>query len=460
MKKSAIILAAGDGKRMKSARPKVLCEVLEEPMLGWILDSVTAAGFTPKEIGIVIGNGAEAVTDYLAKRGFLKTYLQSERRGTGHAVLMALPLVEESEDVLVFNGDMPFVDAETIADALALHQKNGNGVTVVSAELSDPFGYGRIVLDDQGAFRAIVEEKNCTPEEAAIREINAGVYWFKAGALKDALLRLAPNPVSGEYYLTDTIELILAAGGRAEVYRARNADLVLGANSRADLLALNETARRKVIDKHLENGVEFLSTDGVIIGKDVRIGRDTKILPNTILRGTTEIGEGCIIGPSSVIENCRVGDGVVLNAVQAYSAEIRDRAKVGPFAHLRPGTILHEGVKIGDFVEVKNSEIGENTSAGHLTYIGDSDVGRGVNFGCGCVTANYDGINKYRTVIGDDAFIGCNTNLVAPVEIGANASTGAGSTITGNVPADGLAVERADTRIVEHWQKNKLRPKR
>lgn len=460
MKQCAVILAAGDGKRMKSAHPKVLCEVLEKPMLGWILDSVAEAGFSPKEVGIVIGNGAEEVTDYLARRGFLQTYLQSERKGTGHAVRQALPLIAESENVLVFNGDMPFVDAKTIRGALELHQKNKNGVTVVSAEIADPFGYGRILRGADGEFLAIVEQKNCTEEQARIAEINAGVYWFGGEALRAALEKLSPNPVSGEFYLTDTVELIRAAGGRAECFRAENADLVLGANSRADLLSLNGIARRRVIEKHLENGVEFLSTDGVIIGKDVKIGRDTKIFPNTILRGTTEIGEDCAIGPSSVIENCRVGNGVVLNAVQAYSAEIRDRAKVGPFAHLRPGTILHEGVKIGDFVEVKNSEIGKNTSAGHLTYIGDSDVGCGVNFGCGCVTANYDGINKYRTVIGDHAFIGCNTNLVAPVEIGANATTGAGSTITGNVPADGLAVERADTRIIEHWEKNSKRIKK
>lgn len=460
MKQCAVILAAGDGKRMRSAHPKVLCEVLEEPMLGWILDSVTGAGFSPKEIGIVIGNGAGEVTDYLAKRGFLQTYLQSERKGTGHAVRQALPLIEQSENVLVFNGDMPFVDAETILSALELHQKNKNGVTVVSAKIAEPFGYGRIFRGADGEFLSIIEQKNCTEEQARIAEINAGVYWFDGKALRAALEKLAPNPLSGEYYLTDTVELIRAAGGRAECFRAKNADLVLGANSRADLLALNELARKRVIEKHLENGVEFLCTDGVLIGKDVKIGRDTKIFPNTILRGTTEIGEDCAIGPASILENCRVGNGVVLNAVQAYSAEIHDHVKAGPFVHLRPGTILHEGVKIGDFVEVKNSEVGENTAIAHLTYIGDSDVGRGVNFGCGCVTANYDGINKYRTVIGDHAFIGCNTNLIAPVEIGENATTGAGSTITGNIPADSLAVERADTRIIEHWEKNSKRIKK
>lgn len=460
MKQCAVILAAGDGKRMKSAHPKVLCEVLEQPMLGWILDSVTGAGFSPKEIGIVIGSGAEEVTDYLSRRGFLQTYLQSERKGTGHAVRQALPLIEQSENVLVFNGDMPFVDVRTITDALRLHEENGNAVTVVSSELNDPTGYGRIVRGESGEFLSIVEQKDCTDGQRAIAEVNAGVYWFNGKALSDALSRLSPNPITGEYYLTDTVSLIREKGGRAECFTAENPDLVLGANDRKGLLMLNEVARLRIFEEHLANGVEFLSVDGVIIGKDVKIGRDTRILPNTILRGTTEIGEGCVIGPSCVIENCRVGNGVVLNAVQAYSAEIRDHAKVGPFAHLRPGTILHEGVKIGDFVEVKNSEIGENTSAGHLTYIGDSDVGRGVNFGCGCVTANYDGINKYRTVIGDHAFIGCNTNLVAPVEIGANATTGAGSTITGNVPADGLAVERADTRVIEHWEKNKLRKKK
>ena len=216
----------------------------------------------------------------------------------------------------------------------------------------------------------------------------------------------------------------------------------------------------RIIEGLLDEGVEFVSTDGIIIGRNVKIGQDTVILPGTILRGNTVIGENCVIGPNSLIENCRIGNGVTLNNVQAYDSRVCDRVKAGPFVQLRPGTVLHDGVKIGDFVEIKNSEIGINTAVAHLTYLGDSDVGKGVNFGCGCVTANYDGINKYRTKIGDHAFIGCNTNLIAPVEIGENAATAAGSTITDYVPPDSLAVERAQTKIIEHWEKNSKRKKK
>ncbi|MBP5604049.1 MAG: bifunctional UDP-N-acetylglucosamine diphosphorylase/glucosamine-1-phosphate N-acetyltransferase GlmU, partial [Ruminiclostridium sp.] len=220
------------------------------------------------------------------------------------------------------------------------------------------------------------------------------------------------------------------------------------------------TAKMQVIGKLLAEGVEFVSADGIIIGRKVKIGQDTLILPGTIIRGNTVIGEGCTIGPNSLIENCKIGNSVILNSVQAYESRICDNVKAGPFVQLRPGTTLHDGVKIGDFVEIKNSEIGRNTAVAHLTYVGDSDVGKGVNFGCGCVTANYDGINKYRTKIGDNAFIGCNTNLIAPVEIGENAATAAGSTITMPVPPDSLAIERSQARIIDHWEKNSQRKKK
>ncbi len=457
---SAIILAAGEGKRMKSSLPKVLCRVLEEPMLGWVLDSVTEAGFSAESVGIIVGNGAEKVTEYMSEKGFSRAFLQSERKGTGHAVMQATPLISESENVLILCGDAPFIDAETIKSSLEEHISAKNAVTVVTAEVDDPTGYGRIICDKNGAFSCITEQKDCTEAEKKIREINSGVYWFSAKALAEALPKLSTANASGEYYLTDTIEILRADGHNAGVYRTDNPQIVLGANTRANLLALNELARKNVINKHLENGVEFICTDGIIIGKNVEIGAQTLIYPNTILRGAVKIGRGCIIGPNSVVEKTVVGDNSILNNVQAYDSAVGNDVKVGPFVQLRPGTILHDGVKIGDFVEVKNSEIGEKTCIAHLTYIGDSDVGQDVNFGCGCVTANYDGINKFRTVIGNHAFIGCNTNLVAPVEIGENATTGAGSTITGNVPADSLAVERTDTKIIEHWEKNSRRKRK
>ena len=242
--------------------------------------------------------------------------------------------------------------------------------------------------------------------------------------------------------------------------KAANPDIVLGANTRGALLELNQLARLRKLSRLMDEGVSFITLDGIIIGTDVRIGCDTTILPNTVILGNTTIGKGCTIGANSHIENCTIGDNVQLNNVQAYDSVVENNVKIGPFAQLRPGTTIREGVKIGDFVEIKNSDIGVNTAVAHLTYVGDSDVGRGVNFGCGCVTANYDGINKFRTKIGDHAFIGCNTNLIAPVEVGENASTAAGSTVTKNVPDNSLAVERGQMRVIENWGKNALRKKK
>ena len=456
----AIILAAGDGKRMKSAKPKVLCEVLGDPMLGWVLDSVRNAGIPEDKVGVVIGNGAETVKSYLAEKGEYRTFMQAERKGTGHAVMQAEEMLKEGENVLVLCGDAPFVDADTILAALNKHTHRCNDVTAVTAVLPDPGSYGRVLRDTNGAFAGIVESKDCTLVQLGITEVNSGVYWFRAEALRQALAKLTYDNKAGEYYLTDTVGIIRADGGKAGTYTAEDTDIVLGANSRSDLLRLNIIAKMRIIEGLLDEGVEFVSTDGIIIGRNVKIGQDTVILPGTILRGNTVIGENCVIGPNSLIENCRIGNGVTLNNVQAYDSRVCDRVKAGPFVQLRPGTVLHDGVKIGDFVEIKNSEIGINTAVAHLTYLGDSDVGKGVNFGCGCVTANYDGINKYRTKIGDHAFIGCNTNLIAPVEIGENAATAAGSTITDYVPPDSLAVERAQTKIIEHWEKNSKRKKK
>ncbi len=457
MKIGAIILAAGDGTRMKSSKPKVMCEVLEEPMIGWVVDSLYEADFTAENIGAVVGNGAEIVEKYLSTREITRTFLQAERKGTGHAVMQAAEMLDLCDNVIILCGDAPFMDSETIKNSLNAHIETESDVTVVTAEIENPTGYGRIIRQENGTLMGIREQKDCSESEKLIKEINSGVYWFKSAALKTALPKLKTANAAGEYYLTDTVEIIRAENGKTSAFCAENGDIVLGANSRKDLLKLNTIARNAVIDKHLDNGVEFVCTDGIIIGKDVKIGRDTKILQGTILRGKTVIGENCVIGPNSIIENTKTGDNVVLNNVQAYDSKLANGVKAGPFVHLRPNTVLHDGVKIGDFVEVKNSEVGINTCIAHLTYIGDSDVGKSVNFGCGCVTANYDGVNKFRTTIGDYAFIGCNTNLIAPVEIGENATTAAGSTITKNVPPESLVIERGQAKIIENWEHNSKR---
>ena len=455
--KYAIILAAGDGKRMKSDKPKVLAQVLLYPMLGWVIDAVKAADID--NTAVIVGSHKEQVTAYLDSIGGYPSFEQKERLGTGHAVMQAMPFINEAAannaDILVACGDAPFIDAGTIAGSYEYHKAESNDVTVVSAIIDNPTGYGRIIKEN-GAFSAIVEQKDCTEEQAEIKEINSGIYWFRADKLSALRDTLGNDNAAGEYYLTDTV----AAAEKKDVYTATSSDVVLGANSRSQLAALNDTARRRKLAELLDSGVDIPLSDGIIIGKDVKIGADTVILPNTIIKGNTVIGKNCEIGPNSYIENCITEDNVTLNNVQAHDSKIDSGAKAGPFVHLRPGTHLHSGVKIGDFVEVKNSEVGINTCIAHLTYIGDSDVGKGVNFGCGCVTANYDGIKKYRTTIGDNAFIGCNTNMIAPVTIGDNATTAAGSTITKDVPADSLAVERGQTRIIENWEKNKKRIKK
>ena len=454
MKTGCIILAGGAGKRMKSEHPKVLCEVLKKPMLGWVLDAAEKSGFD--RIAVITGYKREQTEAYIKSRGGnTEVFYQAEQKGTGDAVKCAAEVLEQTDWVCVLCGDAPFIDKDTIAGALAYHKSSRANATVITAEVENPTGYGRIIRD--GAFfRAIREQKDCSPAEAEICEVNSGAYWFNSKMLLEALPKLSTNNAAGEYYLTDCIELL----GNAAAYKSENPDIVLGANSRRALYELNETARKNVLYRLMDEGVSFVSLDGIIVSPDVRIGIDTTILPNTVILGNTVIGKGCEIGANSHIEDCTIGDNVILNNVQAYSSVIEDDVKIGPFAQLRPGTTIRRGVKIGDFVEIKNSDIGENTAVAHLTYLGDSDVGRGVNFGCGCVTANYDGINKYRTQIGDHAFIGCNTNLIAPVKVGENATTAAGSTITKEVPANSLAVERGQGRGIENWGKNALRKKK
>ena len=454
MATGCVILAGGEGKRMKSERPKVLCEVLKKPMLGWVMDAASAFGFD--KTGVVTGFKRELTEGFLNSRGgAVSTYFQERQLGTGDAVKQAEELIKDTDCVCVLCGDAPFIDKETLQSSFEFHKSSGADVTVITANIGNPTGYGRIIRDGD-KFTAIREQKDCTPEEAKICEVNSGAYWFNSKALLEALPKLTTNNANGEFYLTDCVQII----GNAAAFTSENPDIVLGANTRKGLLELNEKARQKVFDKLMDDGVSFITTDGIIIGADVEIGCDTLILPNTVILGKTTIGKGCEIGANSHIEDCVIGNNVVLDNVKAIEAVVEDNVKIGPFSQLRPRTTIRRGVKIGDFVEIKNSDIGENTSVAHLTYLGDSDVGRGVNFGCGCVTANYDGVNKFRTEIGDHSFIGCNTNLIAPVKVGENATTAAGSTITKEVPPDSLAIERGETRIVENWYKNSQRKKK
>lgn len=451
-----VILAGGHGNRMKAEIPKPMLKVLDVPMLGWVIRACENADLS--RICVVTGYKAQYVEIYLNNR--YRTALQQEQLGTGHAVMQAEKFMREFEDgnTLVLCGDAPFMDAQTIREALALHEASESAVTVITAELDAPKGYGRILRTADG-IAGIVEEKDADEEQRKIHEVNSGAYWFRTSALLELLGSLSRSNAQGEYYLTDTVGLALERGWKATAYRTENTDVILGANTRKDLLALNETARQRVLEKHMENGVNFVCTDGIIIGNDVKIGAETTILPGTILKGKTTVGSKCKIGPNCLIENTTIGDHVTLNYVQAYDSVIEDAVKAGPFVHIRPNTHLKNGVKIGDFVEIKNSTVGEQTAVAHLTYVGDSDVGKKVNFGCGTVTVNYDGMTKSRCVIGDNCFIGCNTNLIAPVSLGKGAYTAAGSTVTKDVPEYALVVERADTKVKEGYSLKKLRSK-
>lgn len=462
MKKDcAVILAAGEGVRMKSAKPKVLAEVLFKPMIDWVIDRVRQSGI--EDICVVTGHMSEVVCAHLGSG--VETALQTERLGTGHAVMQAKDFISRhgSSNVLILNGDAPLIDAETISTALNFHARSGNSATVISAKVNNPFGYGRIVRDAHGALARIVEEREANEDEKAIDEVNSGVYWFSSQALLSALDRLqsyrnlSAESKNKEFYLTDALEVLLSLNLKASAFNARSADVVLGANDRVQLHELNEIGRKTQLNRLMLDGVSVPCADGILVGPDVEVGADTVILPGTIIKGRSTVGKNCVLGPNTLIENSVIGDGAVLNSVQCYDSRVESLAQIGPFVRIRPGSKIGSDVRIGNFVEIKNADIGGETKISHLTYIGDADVGRDVNIGSGCATVNFTGRDKYRTVIKDGAFIGCDNSLIAPVTIGKNAYTAAGSTITDDVPDNSLAVARARQVIKKDWV-DKKRP--
>lgn len=452
-KNCAIILAAGEGKRMASNKPKVLCEVLFKPMLEWVIDACANSKINDR--CVVAGFKSNQVIDFVGDNA--QIVLQNDRKGTAHAVKCAKSFLEQHIDgnAFVCCGDSPFLDERTIMEALDVHNKTNAAVTVITANIDMPYGYGRIVRKD-GDILAIVEEKDAKEYEKNICEINSGAYWFCIKDLLEILDNIQPLNNQNEYYLTDAIKLFIDGGKVVSGYLSQNSLIAMGANDKLSLFKLNDIYRKILIEKFMKDGVEFLSLDGVVISPNVVIGKGTQILPGTILKGNTVIGEDCVIGPNSLIEDSIVGNGSIVNSTQVYQSKIDHDVKIGPFCHIRPNSTICHSVKIGDFVEIKNSEIGAGTAVSHLTYVGDSDVGKNVNFGCGVVTINYDGVNKHRCKIEDGAFIGCNTNLVAPVVVGKDAYTGAGSTITKNVPSYALGIERGKQCNVDGFSKKKL----
>lgn len=450
--KCAVILAGGKGTRMKADCPKVMCNVLFKPMISYVVDAVKEAG--AEDICVITGYRHNEVEDYLASVDVnIKTALQEPQLGTGHAVMQAAEFIaaHADDEILILNGDGPLMDAETINKAYDYHIENKNSITLISAIVEDLNGIGHIKRDENGTLLRIVEHKDATPEEKLINESNAGCYWFNGADLQYALSNITNENVQNEYYLTDSLEILINAGKNAGAYVVENSEVVLGANDRVQLNDLNTIMRKNINNKLMVGGVDIPCTDGVMIGKDVKVGNSTVILPNTIIIGNTVIGEGCVIGPNTYIDSSQIGNDVILDNCKILDSTVEDGVDAGPFVKVRAGSVLKKGVHIGNFVEVKNSVVGEGSKSAHLTYIGDSDVGSGVNFGCGTVTCNYDGKNKSRCKIGDGAFIGCNTNLIAPVEVGDKAYIAAGSTITDDIPENALSIARAKQVNKEGW---------
>lgn len=455
--KCAIIMAGGKGTRMKSNGPKVMCEVLFEPMISHVVKTVKEMG--AEDICVITGYEHEIVENFLSDMDSgVKTVLQNPQLGTGHAVMQARDFItaHKDDDIIVLNGDGPLIDADTLNKAYDYHKENNNSITLISAIVEDTNGIGHIKRDENGKLERIIEHKDATEEEKKnLNESNAGFYWFNGNDLLYALDNITNNNAQNEYYITDSVAILIAAGKNAGAYVVEDAEVTLGANDRRQLNILNNIMRKNINEGHMINGVDIPCTDGVMIGRDVQIGKGTRILPNTIILGDTKIGENCIIGPNSWVADSVIGNGVVLDNCKITDSTIEDGVDCGPFVKVRAGSVLKKGVHIGNFVEVKNSIVGEGTKSAHLTYIGDSDVGAGVNFGCGTVTCNYDGKVKSRCTIGDGAFIGCNTNLIAPVEVGEKAYIAAGSTITDDIPSDALSIARAKQVNKEGWVKEK-----
>jgi bifunctional UDP-N-acetylglucosamine pyrophosphorylase / glucosamine-1-phosphate N-acetyltransferase len=446
----AVILAAGQGTRMKSKLYKVLHPVCGKPMVQHVVDQIRMLQI--ENIVTIIGHGAELVK---AQLGNSSSYaLQAEQLGTAHAVLQAKDALEGLEGTtIVVCGDTPLIKAETIENLFKHHLENGAKASVLTATAPDPTGYGRIIRNGLGHVEKIVEHKDATEEERKVTEINTGTYCFDNQALFEALKNVSNDNVQGEYYLPDVIEILKKQGEVVVAYQTNDFHETLGINDRVALAEAQVIMRKRINEAHMRNGVTFIDSAATYIDLDVKIGRDTVIYPGSVLKGTTVIGEDCIIGPNTELDNCEVGNETVIKQSVAHNSSIGSHVNIGPFAHIRPDSAISDEVKIGNFVEVKKSVFGKGSKASHLSYIGDAEVGSNVNLGCGSITVNYDGKNKYLTKIEDDVFVGCNSNLVAPVTVGKGAYIAAGSTITKDVPAEALSIARARQENKENYVK-------
>jgi bifunctional UDP-N-acetylglucosamine pyrophosphorylase/glucosamine-1-phosphate N-acetyltransferase len=455
---TVVVLAAGEGKRFRSALPKPLHPLAGRPLVWHVL--AAAAPLKAGRTVVVVGNGADQVRE--AVEGFdlgpVRFAVQASQRGTGDALAAACPLLEGDGDVMVLSGDAPLVTPALLEGLLAAHRSARATATLLTATLADPTGYGRLLRDAGGKLTGLVEERDATPEQRAIREVGAGIYVFRRAAL-DGLAELRPDNDQGEYYLPDLVPQVLAAGGLVATAPGPE-EQVRGVNDRVELAAAGAVLRRRLLERLMLAGVTVTDPATTFVDADVEVGQDSVLEPLTFLEAGTRVGARCRLGPNVRLVGCTVGDDATVSQTVAVSAAIGRRAVVGPFASLRPGSDLAEAGKVGTFVEVKQSNIGPGSKVPHLSYVGDADIGAGVNVGAGTVFVNYDGAAKHRTVVGDGAFIGSDTMLVAPVTVGDGAQTAAGSTITKDVPPDALAIERSDQRTIEGWAARRRRRRR
>ncbi|HEV3216264.1 MAG TPA: bifunctional UDP-N-acetylglucosamine diphosphorylase/glucosamine-1-phosphate N-acetyltransferase GlmU [Vicinamibacterales bacterium] len=449
-----VILAAGKGTRMKSSSPKVLHRVAGTPMMASVLEA--ARGLSPKTTTIVAGHMKEALERALAGHGDLRFVTQEPQLGTGHALLQAAPLLERESGVLVLlSGDVPLLTHHTLARLLARHQESGAAATVLTATLEQPYGYGRIVRHE-GRIAGIVEERDASPAEREIREINSGIFAFSIGPLFAALRSLAARNAQGEYYLTDLVSIFRRQNLGVETVTVDDANEIRGINSRSELAEASAVVRQAKNNELMAAGVTIEDPATTYIDQAVAVGADTVIHPNVYLEGKTRIGAGCEIHSGTRIINSTLGEGVIVqNCCVITDSRLASGVSIGPFAHLRPGSDLGESVHIGNFVELKKVVMGARSKAGHLTYLGDAIIGERVNVGAGTITCNYDGEQKHQTVIEDGAFIGSDTQLVAPVKIGRGAYVGSGTTVREDVPPGALGVSAGKQRNIEGWKKSK-----
>lgn len=439
-----LILAAGQGKRMKSRVPKVVHRILDKPMINWVVDTAKKLS---DEIAVVLGNGIDIVKSFLSND--IKIFEQKERLGTGHAVMCAKDFLTDS-DVLILYGDVPYISENTLKSLLKMHTEGKNDATILTVELENPTGYGRIIKKNNKLIK-IIEEQDASQEIKIIKEVYTGIGVFNSQKLKNTLEKLTPNNAQGEYYLTEVFQYFENVG----ILKTEKEIEVCGVNDRIQLAELEKSIRKDILRNFMLEGVTVVDPDSTYISPDVEIGIDTIIYPQTFIYGKTKIGENCEIGPLTRIKECIIGNNVKITRSECELTQVMDNVSVGPFSRLREGTFLEENVKIGNFVETKKTHVSEASKAQHLTYLGDTYIGKNVNIGAGTITCNYDGKKKNKTYIDDDSFIGSNSSLVAPVKIGKNVIIGAGSVITQDVPDFSLALGRAKQINKLNWVKEK-----